>query len=82
MHDLSKYTVPTSFVEIAVPTKVCGNAGGVVVSVLPSKVVGMQAVYESSQIQELKGVQHKVEYLRETLKPDFHQIYKLRQNFW
>ena len=49
VHDLSKYTVPTSFVEIAVPTKVMGM---LVVSALPTKVVGMQAVYQSSHIQE------------------------------
>ena len=35
-HDLSKYTVPTSFVGIAVPTKVVGM---LVVSALPTKVV-------------------------------------------
>ena len=46
MHDLSKYTVPTSFVGIAVPTKVVGM---LVVLALPTKVVGMQA---SNQIQE------------------------------
>ena len=45
-HDLSKYTVPTSFVGIAVPTKVVGI---MVVLALPTKVVGMQA---SNQIQE------------------------------
>ena len=48
LHDLSKYTVPTSFVGIAVPTKVVGM---LVVLALPSKVVGMQA---SNQIQESK----------------------------
>ena len=48
MHDLSKYTVPTSFVGIAVPTKVVGM---LVVLALPTKVVGMQA---SNQIQESK----------------------------
>ena len=46
MHDLSKYTVPTSFVGIAVPPKVVGM---LVVLALPTKVVGMQA---SNQIQE------------------------------
>ena len=45
-HDLSKYTVPTSFVGIAVPTKVVGM---LVVLAIPTKVVGMQA---SNQIQE------------------------------
>ena len=40
-HDLSKYTVPTSFVGITVPTKVMGM---LVVSASPTKVVGMQAV--------------------------------------
>ena len=44
-HDLSKYTVPTSFVGIAVPTKV---ARMLVVLALPAKVVGMQA---SNQMQ-------------------------------
>ena len=48
MHDLSKYTVPTSFVGIAVPTKFVGM---LVVLALPTKVVGMQA---SNQIQELE----------------------------
>ena len=38
MHDLSKYTVPTSFVGIAVPTKVVGM---LVVLALPTKVVGI-----------------------------------------
>ena len=45
---MSKYTVPTSFVGIAVPTKVVGM---LVVLGLPTKVVGMQA---SNQIQESK----------------------------
>ena len=49
MHDLSKYTVPTSFVRMAVPTKVMGM---LLISAFPTKVVGMQAVYQSSQIQE------------------------------
>ena len=48
-HDLSKYTVPTSFVGIVVPTKVMGM---LVVSTLPTKVLGMQAVYQNSQIHE------------------------------
>ena len=39
-HDLSKYNVPTSFMGIAVPTKV---AGMLLVSALPTKLVGMQA---------------------------------------
>ena len=40
--DLSKYTVPQSFVGITVPTKVVGMlASGVS---LPTKVLGMQAV--------------------------------------
>ena len=39
-HDLSKYTVPASFVGIAVPTKVVGV---LVVSALPAMVVEMQA---------------------------------------
>ena len=43
-HDLSKYLVPTSFVGIAVPTKV-------VVSTLFTKVVGMNAVHQSNEIQ-------------------------------
>ena len=47
-HDLSKYTVSTSFVGIAVPTKVVGM---LVALALPTKVVGMQA---SNQIQESK----------------------------
>ena len=42
-HDLSKYTVPSSFVGIAVPTKV---EGMLVVSAVPTKVVGMQADYQ------------------------------------
>ena len=57
MHDLSKYTVPTSFVGIAVPTKVAGML--VVLAhdlskytvptsflgmALPTKVVGMLVV--------------------------------------
>ena len=46
MHDLSKYTVHTSFLGIAVPAKVVGM---LVVSALPTKVVGMQA---SNQIQD------------------------------
>ena len=41
-HDLSKYTIPSSFVGIAVPTKV---EGMLVVSAVPTKVVGMQADY-------------------------------------
>ena len=41
MHDLSKYTVPTSFVGITVPKKVVGM---LVVSALPTKVVGMLVV--------------------------------------
>ena len=49
MHDLSKYTVPTSFVGIVVPTKVVGM---LVLSSLLTKVVGMQAVYQSSQLQQ------------------------------
>ena len=48
-HDLSKYTVPTSFVEIAVPIKVVGM---LVLSALPTKVVGVHAVYQIRQIQE------------------------------
>ena len=48
MHDLSKYTVPKSFVGIAVPTKVVRM---LVVLAIPTKVVGMQV---SNQIQELK----------------------------
>ena len=49
LHDLSKYTVPTSFVGIAVPTKVVGM---LLVLALPTKVMGMQA---RNQIQESKG---------------------------
>ena len=45
-HDLSKHTVPTSFVGIAVPTKVVGI---LVVSALPTEGVGMQA---NNQIKE------------------------------
>ena len=45
-HDLSKYTVPTCFVVITVPTKVVGM---LVVSAHPTKVVEMQA---SKQIQK------------------------------
>ena len=48
LQDLSKCTVPT-FVEIAVPTKVMGM---LVVSTLLTKVLGMQAVYQNSQIHE------------------------------
>ena len=57
-HDLSKYTVPTSFVGIVIPIKVVGTLvvlalpTKVVGIVIPIKVVGMQAVYQSSQIQE------------------------------
>ena len=40
LHDLSKYTIPTSFVGISVPTK----------------VEGMQAVLQNNQIQEKRGV--------------------------
>ena len=63
MHDLSKYTVPSSFVGMCLPTTVVGM---LVVSALPTKVVGMlmlsallkkvlgmQAVYQGMQIQEL-----------------------------
>ena len=46
---MSKYTVPTSFVGMAVPTKV---AGMLVVSALPTKLVGM---HTNNQIQESKG---------------------------
>ena len=46
---MSKYTVPTSFVGITVPTKVVGM---LVVLTLPTKVVEMQ---NSNQIQESKG---------------------------
>ena len=46
--DLSNYTVPTSFVGIAVPTKVVGM---LVVLALTTKVVRMLA---SNQIQESK----------------------------
>ena len=49
MHNLSKYTIPTSFVGIVIPTKVVGT---LVESALPTKVVGMQVVYQISQIQE------------------------------
>ena len=49
MHDLSKYTGPTGFVGIAVPTKVVEMLG---LSALPKKVVGMQA---GCQIKESKG---------------------------
>ena len=52
MHNLSKYTIPTSFVGIVIPTKVVGT---LVESALPTKVVGMQVVYQISQIQEWKG---------------------------
>ena len=48
-HDLSKYTVPSSFLRNAVPRKVLGM---LVVSAPPTKVVGMQAVYHSIQIQK------------------------------
>ena len=54
MHDLSKYTAPTSFWGIAVPTKVVGM---LVVSALPTKVVGMQAY---NQIQESEGTTKKL----------------------
>ena len=37
-HDLSKYTVPTSFVGIGDPTKLVGM---LVLSALPSKVLGI-----------------------------------------
>ena len=47
MRDLSKYTVPTSFVGITVPTKVMGMP---VVSAIPTKVVRMQAVYQGSRL--------------------------------
>ena len=43
MHDLSKYAVPTKLV------------GMMVLSALRTKVVGIQSVYQSSQIQHLKG---------------------------
>ena len=45
-HDLSKYTIPTSFAGMAVPTKIVGM---LVVSALPKNVAGMQA---HKQIQE------------------------------
>ena len=48
-HELSKYIVPTSIVGIAIPTTVVGI---LVVSSLPTKVVGMKAVLQTSQIQE------------------------------
>ena len=48
-HDLSKHTVPTSFVGIAVPTKVVGM---LVLSALPKKVLGILTDYQSHQIQE------------------------------
>ena len=49
MHDLSKYTVPTRFVGIVVPTKIVGM---LVVTALPIKVLGMKAVNQISKIQE------------------------------
>ena len=57
MQDLSKYTVPTSFVGITVPTKVIGM---LVVSAIPTKVGGMQSVYKSSQIHEY--IEHWVQH--------------------
>ena len=59
MHNVSKYTVPTSFVGIAVTTKAMGM---LVVSALPTKVVVMLVVYQSIQIQEYNGVQHCIEW--------------------
>ena len=46
---MSKYTGPTSFVRITAPTKFVGM---LVVSALPTEVMGMQV---SKQIQEKKG---------------------------
>ena len=43
---------PQAFWELLLPIKV---EGMLVVLALPTKVVGMQAVYQSSQIQEQKG---------------------------
>ena len=40
--DLSKYTVPKSFVGMAVPTKIVGM---IIVSALPTRVVGMKYVF-------------------------------------
>ena len=56
------HTVPISFVEIVVFTKVMGM---LVLSALPTKDVGMQAVYQNSQIQEWNGPSiHFVEYMK------------------
>ena len=44
---------PTSFVGISVPTKLVRI---VVLSSLPTKVEGMQAVLQNNQIQDKRGV--------------------------
>ena len=49
--DLSKYTVPTSFVGITVPTKVVGM---LVTSALPTKLVGMNYVIFSIHLKKCK----------------------------
>ena len=49
--DLSKYTVPTSFVGMSVPTTVVGM---LVVSALPTKVVGMLYVIFSIKDKKIK----------------------------
>ena len=51
MQDLSKYTVPTSFVGIIVPTKVLGMLAALV---LPTRAVGMNHVIFSTHYKNVK----------------------------
>ena len=49
--DLSKYTVPTSFVGMSLPRT---DVGMLVVSALPTKVVGMMYVIFSIKYKKVK----------------------------
>ena len=51
MQDLSKYTVPISFVGITIPTKVVGM---LVASALPTKVVEMNYVNFSTHYKNIR----------------------------
>ena len=51
MHNLSKYTVPTSLVGMAVPIKLVGMF---VVLAVPTKTSGMQHAFLASEALRLK----------------------------
>ena len=51
MQDLSKYTIPKSFVGISIPTNVVGL---LVASAIPTRVVGMKYVIFSTHYKNIE----------------------------